>query len=376
MKVVKLLCVVCFCLVSISIVRPVWSEDTPGSLPVIEEKEGQENVDASSKARIEVTNTEFDFGAVKSSEQKNISHNFVFRNSGEEDLIIREVKPSCGCTAAVASATQVVPGATASLAVSLNPKGKFGRQNLTVRLITNDPKSSTTSFRMTGTLLSGWRVLPVFVEMGALGKNQAATREVIVTSQYMPGDPMHKITHLKTSSPEITAVTVESPAVPVSPPQNQSYIEVRRTVRIAVNVAEKMGEFNQTVQVATDDPESPTHVINVHWSVEGDIETQPKKIFITEVNGKKNTRDFILTSRTGKEFSIVSCTVKGNKGTDDIEVTEKPESTKTRHVFTSSTKFVPEKVYETRSGMVIFKTDLPDQPEVSVPYTATVRKPK
>ncbi|MBW7940063.1 MAG: hypothetical protein H3C63_15055, partial [Candidatus Omnitrophica bacterium] len=71
MKVVKLLCVVCFCLVSISAVRPVWSEDTPGSLPVIEEKEGQENVDASSKARIEVTNTEFDFGAVKSSEQKN-----------------------------------------------------------------------------------------------------------------------------------------------------------------------------------------------------------------------------------------------------------------------------------------------------------------
>lgn len=375
MKTFKMLCFVCLCLVFVSFSNPVWSDDTPGALPVIEVQEGQANAAEGSKARMEAPNTEFDFGAIKSNQAKPISHDFVIKSSGEEDLIIREVKPSCGCTSAIVSATTIAPGATATLAVSLNPKGKFGRQNLTVRLNTNDPKSVNHTFHLTGTLLSGWRVLPVFVEMGALGKSQAATREVIITSQYMPGDPMYKITRVIAASPQIKAVTLPSPTS-TTPPPNQTYIEVRRTLRISVDADEKMGEFNQTVQVATDDPESPTHVINVHWSVEGDIEIQPKKVFITEVNGKKNTRDFILTSRTGKEFNILSYSVKGNKGNEDIQVTEKQESTKVRHIFTSSTIFTPEKAYETRSGTIIFKTDHPEQPEVTVPYTATVRKPK
>jgi hypothetical protein len=92
----------------------------------------------------------FDFGNIKEGE----SPSFLYKltNTGKSDLIIRSVKASCGCTA-VKNESIVKPGATTDVKATFNSKGKRGRQNKTITVITNDPNNSTIQLRVIGNVL-------------------------------------------------------------------------------------------------------------------------------------------------------------------------------------------------------------------------------
>jgi len=95
-------------------------------------------------------NNVFDFGEVR--EGNNVQHSFNLTNKGKSDLFIRNVKASCGCTA-VKNENVVKPGQTIEIKVDFNSKGKKGRQNKSVTVITNDPVNSTTVLRITGNVI-------------------------------------------------------------------------------------------------------------------------------------------------------------------------------------------------------------------------------
>jgi hypothetical protein len=97
----------------------------------------------------EYDKTTFDFGNIKENEK--VSTAFKLKNSGKTDLLIRNVKASCGCTA-VKHENVVAPGQTIDLNVEFNSRGKKGRQNKTVTVITNDPKNATVQLRIMGTV--------------------------------------------------------------------------------------------------------------------------------------------------------------------------------------------------------------------------------
>ena len=83
--------------------------------------------------------TNFEFGNIQQGES--IEHEFEIKNEGKSDLIIRKVTASCGCTAANPEKNVIAPGESTTLKVVFNSRGKKGRQNKTVTVITNDPKN-------------------------------------------------------------------------------------------------------------------------------------------------------------------------------------------------------------------------------------------
>jgi hypothetical protein len=93
----------------------------------------------------------FNFGTIKKGEK--VSNNFKLTNTGKTDLLIRNVRTSCGCTA-VKHANIVKPGETTEIAVTFNSRGKRNRQNKSISVITNDPKNPTTILRVMGTVSS------------------------------------------------------------------------------------------------------------------------------------------------------------------------------------------------------------------------------
>lgn len=89
----------------------------------------------------------YDFGDIKQGEKK--EYTFTLTNAGKSDLIIRNVRSSCGCTA-VAPATKVIAaGQSAPIKVTFDSRGKRGRQSKTITVITNDPKNPTAMLRIT-----------------------------------------------------------------------------------------------------------------------------------------------------------------------------------------------------------------------------------
>ena len=89
----------------------------------------------------------YDFGNIKEGDLT--SHSFKLKNDGKTNLLIRNVKASFGCTA-VKNENMVKPGETTDLKVTFNSRGKRGRQNKSVTVITNDPQNPTTVLRIMG----------------------------------------------------------------------------------------------------------------------------------------------------------------------------------------------------------------------------------
>ncbi len=94
----------------------------------------------------------FDFGEMKQGEKK--SHTFMLTNDGKTDLVIRRVRSSCGCTAVAPSKNVIAPGEAAPIEVTFDSRGKRGRQSKSITVITNDPKNSTTTLRISSNVIT------------------------------------------------------------------------------------------------------------------------------------------------------------------------------------------------------------------------------
>jgi hypothetical protein len=98
-----------------------------------------------------VENNIHDFGSIRNGAISSFS--YKLKNEGKSDLIIRSVKASCGCTA-VKNENVVKPGLTTEIKVDFNSKGKRGRQNKSVTVITNDPQNPTLVLRIMGDVVN------------------------------------------------------------------------------------------------------------------------------------------------------------------------------------------------------------------------------
>ncbi len=92
------------------------------------------------------TEKSHDFGEMKQGDKR--EHTFELTNTGKSDLIIRRVRTSCGCTAVAPSKKVIAPGETAPIKVTFDSRGKRGRQSKSITVITNDPKTPTSTLRI------------------------------------------------------------------------------------------------------------------------------------------------------------------------------------------------------------------------------------
>lgn len=84
---------------------------------------------------------QYNFGKVK--EGTTVSHVFELVNKGSDVLEIKDVRTSCGCTAALVSSSTLKPGEKGTLKVDLDTKGRQGKMSRTISIVSNDSKQST-----------------------------------------------------------------------------------------------------------------------------------------------------------------------------------------------------------------------------------------
>lgn len=101
---------------------------------------------------IEFDEKSFDFGQITQGEK--VEHDFQVTNKGIDPLIIRKVKASCGCTAVKPEKTVLEKNETTAVHVTFDSRGKSGRQQKTITIISNDPNQSNILLRISGTVTS------------------------------------------------------------------------------------------------------------------------------------------------------------------------------------------------------------------------------
>jgi hypothetical protein len=103
-------------------------------------------------APVAVFNTDsWDFGDIQQGTKS--EYTFELSNKGKRDLLIRNIRASCGCTTVNPEKSIVAPGEKVPVKVQFDSTGKKGRQSKTVTVITNDPKNSTITLRIASNIL-------------------------------------------------------------------------------------------------------------------------------------------------------------------------------------------------------------------------------
>ena len=91
--------------------------------------------------RAQFDRTEYDYGKIKAGEK--VEYDFRLTNTGKKPLIIRKIKPSCGCTAAAPSKSELKPGESTTIHVTFDSTGRSGKDSKSITVITNDPRQPT-----------------------------------------------------------------------------------------------------------------------------------------------------------------------------------------------------------------------------------------
>lgn len=104
--------------------------------------EKADNRTAPADTRIEFSQLTFDFGKMTAGET--VMHTFRFKNTGRENLLIRNIETGCGCTTADYTREPVAPGKEGKIEIAFNSSGRFGKQYKEIRIFANIPEKTVT----------------------------------------------------------------------------------------------------------------------------------------------------------------------------------------------------------------------------------------
>ena len=86
-------------------------------------------------AKFSFEESNFDFGTINSGDE--VVHVFKFKNGGDADLIISQVKGSCGCTQPEYTQNPVHPGDEGEIKVTFRSKGIAGQVVKDITILAN-----------------------------------------------------------------------------------------------------------------------------------------------------------------------------------------------------------------------------------------------
>ena len=135
-----------------------------------------------------------DFGSARQGDL--LEHSFEMQSTGTEDLVIRQVSPTCGCTLGKITyedeagefveytlGDPIPPGRKITLSASLDTSGKRNRTNVSINIYNNDP-SGLTQLKLLASITPFISATPSFVNFGDTSKDDTKTQTIeIRTSQ-------------------------------------------------------------------------------------------------------------------------------------------------------------------------------------------------
>ncbi|MCY4418679.1 MAG: DUF1573 domain-containing protein [Cytophagales bacterium] len=115
----------------------LWSFSSGSSDLIAQDSQTSLSAPASEErgAYIDLEETVFDFGTIQTGDI--IKHDFPFKNTGNEALILFKISTTCGCTAPEWPRDPIPPGETGEISIRFDSKGKIGSQNKIVTVLSN-----------------------------------------------------------------------------------------------------------------------------------------------------------------------------------------------------------------------------------------------
>lgn len=194
----------------------------------------------------------FDFG--EALQGTKVEHVFAFRNTGDGTLIIQQVRSSCGCTAALLSASEVRAGGSGEVRASFD-SGRFrGPVEKSITLYSNDSAHPATVLRLKGRVVPELEADPAELNLGTVPAGEARKGEVTLINRGK------ETINLTTAYPTSPALQIQMKSRSVPPGES-----VRLGVSAGpVAAGQTLGGY---LIIKTDSPRAPEVRISVFGTV-------------------------------------------------------------------------------------------------------------
>ncbi len=151
----------------------------------------------------------WDFGTRDNTKTREVAHTFRLENVSDHTVQIEKVEPTCGCIVSENSPTELAPGATGDVSVTVNlagPPGKF-LKFVNVRLKTEPAAILNLAIQGTVEVSPAFYLVPTSVDFGILAENETKTRVVKISRH--DGSPV-RFEHATPESESLAQVRVVS----------------------------------------------------------------------------------------------------------------------------------------------------------------------
>ena len=215
--------------------------------------------------RISANKTHHDFGTV--TEGQIVSTTFEVSNTGSADLVIEQVRASCGCTAAKPEKNNLKPGEKTSIKVEFNSSNRLGPQEKYVYVMSNDPKQSDFKLSFNCVVVdksvatqSNVKFPKLKLEKNEYDFGNVEEGKLVETKIGFKneGKALLEISEVKTSC-GCTAALLSSKKLNAGESGN---------IRIELDTANREGKLTRTVTIYSNDPNSPNQVITLNVNIE------------------------------------------------------------------------------------------------------------
>ncbi len=179
----------------------------------------------------------------------------VIRNSGNQKLIVKNVKPTCGCTTAPLEKSELEPGESTKLKVTLNIGGTSGPITKYINIESNDPSTPLFVLNLKANVVRALEVTPTtfltFTDL-QVGLESKATLKI-----------------KNTTSKPITITDAEiAPALMTINIKKGKVIKPGETFELVAKIRpNQKGALNLRVKLTTNDPDLPDLTINGYGNV-------------------------------------------------------------------------------------------------------------
>ncbi len=230
-----------------------------------------------------------------------VDADFDLVNEGDAPLIVKAVRPTCGCTVAEFD-KEIAPGATGKIKTKLDTKDFSGPISKSILVMTNDPQNPTVTLVIKANIRPYVEVLPrPLIRFNAV-LNEPMNQTFIVVGA--DPDKSLKVSSVDSSVPFIETSVRQLKGEELIKGKSKSQYEVTLSLKNDAPI----GPVNAVLSVNTDIKEAPTVPVKVYGVVRALIHVTPSQIQFGSVEAKV---------RPGRNLIVVNNRTDGTR----VEIT-------------------------------------------------------
>ena len=284
-----------------------------------------------------------DFGVIEKGSE--VSTNFEFKNTGNSDLKISNVKVSCGCTSAALEKTVYKPGESGSIPVRFDSSRFSGSIHKTVTVKSNAANAPEYQLKLSGDVQAEVNVKPVNLTLFSIKRGEDIERAIEITTAKLDNLEIREVTS------NLDFLKLE----PVRVSDQKIHLKVSFSGK---DVPKETDNFRGLINFKTNAASQPEISTAIYIRLASPVRVVPGSVnFFASPKGKSRETVVELSPTEAKSLQIVDI----QSSLDFIKAEPiDGDSAKLKVTLTESAKD------GNFSGKILVKTNLSEQPEVTI----------